>query len=64
MKSRFILEALKDGNVENLTSVVQMYKAISAYRATIRGPLMEMQHLLSLIHNEKWVIYFGHILIQ
>lgn len=51
MTSRYIVDALKDKDPENLTSVTQVYKDRATYNASKRGPLTEIQMLLSLIHR-------------
>lgn len=75
MAPRYIVVALKGRVLENLTSVIQVYKVRATYNASKRGPFTEMQMLLSLIHREKhmcWtrnktqmllLISFRHILI-
>ncbi|XP_050909420.1 protein FAR1-RELATED SEQUENCE 5-like [Lathyrus oleraceus] len=57
MTPRYIISALKDKDPENLTSVTQVYKARATYNASKRGPLTEMQMLLTLIHREKYMCW-------
>ncbi|XP_050920574.1 uncharacterized protein LOC127138225 [Lathyrus oleraceus] len=57
MDPQYIVSALKDKDSENLTSVTQVYKSIATYNASKRGPLMEMQILLTLIHREKYMCW-------
>lgn len=40
-------------HVENLTSVIQVYKARATYNASKIGPLTKMQIFLTLIYREK-----------
>ncbi|XP_058742600.1 uncharacterized protein LOC131615116 [Vicia villosa] len=50
MAPRYLTDALKDRDPENLTSVTQLYKARFTYKISKRGPFTEMQHQLSLLH--------------
>ncbi|XP_050919598.1 uncharacterized protein LOC127137155 [Lathyrus oleraceus] len=57
MTPRYIVVALKDRDIENLTSVAHIYKARSAYKTSKRGSLTEMQHMFSLIHEDKYIYW-------
>ncbi|XP_050914752.1 uncharacterized protein LOC127129644 [Lathyrus oleraceus] len=57
MTPRYIVSTLKDKDVENLASVIQMYKARDTYNASKKGLLTKMQMLLSLIHKEKYMCW-------
>lgn len=50
-----IVATLKEKDPENITSVIQVYKVRDTYIASRRGPLTEMQMLLTLIHREKYM---------
>ncbi|XP_058746004.1 uncharacterized protein LOC131618865 [Vicia villosa] len=54
---RHIVVALKNKDPKNLRSVTQVYKARSTYKICKRGPLTEMQMLLSLILKEKYMCW-------
>lgn len=55
MLSRYIVCTLKDGDHDNLTSIVQIYKETSTYHTSKRGSLTKMQHLLKLINGKKYM---------
>ncbi|XP_050877676.1 uncharacterized protein LOC127081465 [Lathyrus oleraceus] len=55
MTPLYIVVALKDKDLEDLTSVTQVYKARATYNASKRVSSTEMQMLLSLIHREKYM---------
>lgn len=57
MTLRYIVVALKDRDSKNLTSVTQVYKVRYTYKTSKRGPLAEFQHLLSLIHKDKYIYW-------
>ncbi|XP_050897839.1 uncharacterized protein LOC127104715 [Lathyrus oleraceus] len=57
MAPRYIVAALKDRYPENLMGVTKIYKARSTYNVRKRGLLDEMQHLLSLIHEDKYMYW-------
>ncbi|XP_058741481.1 protein FAR1-RELATED SEQUENCE 5-like [Vicia villosa] len=57
MEPRYIASALKDKDPENLTNITQIYRARATYRLGKRGALTEMQMLLSLIHQEKYMCW-------
>ncbi|XP_058746622.1 protein FAR1-RELATED SEQUENCE 5-like [Vicia villosa] len=53
MAPTYIASSLKDKDLENLTSITQIYRARATYILGKRDALTEMQVLLSLIHQEK-----------
>lgn len=53
----YIVAALKDRDPENLTSVTHVYKARSIYNANKRGLLTEMNHMSSLINEDKYMYW-------
>lgn len=53
--SRFIMSALKDRNVVSLTNMVQVCKEILTYWSIIRDPFKKIQHLLTLIHDARYM---------
>lgn len=55
MALRYIVVALKYRDLENLMSVMHVYMARSTYKTSKRAPLTEMQHLLSLIHEDAYM---------
>ncbi|XP_058742359.1 uncharacterized protein LOC131614827 [Vicia villosa] len=57
MAPRYIVSALKDKDLENPTSITQIYRARATYRLGKRGALTEMKILLSLIHREKYICW-------
>ncbi|XP_058733650.1 protein FAR1-RELATED SEQUENCE 5-like [Vicia villosa] len=57
MAPRYIVSALKDKDPENLTSITHIYRARATYRLGKRGAVTEMQMLLSLIHQEKYMCW-------
>ncbi|XP_058726382.1 protein FAR1-RELATED SEQUENCE 5-like [Vicia villosa] len=57
MAPRYIIAALKDKDLENLTTIIQVYKARSTYRVGKRGTLTELQILLSLLHKYKYMCW-------
>ncbi|XP_058734083.1 uncharacterized protein LOC131605790 [Vicia villosa] len=57
MASRYIVSALKDKDPENITSITQIYRARATYKLGKRGAMTEMQMLLILIHQEKYMCW-------
>ncbi|XP_058742340.1 protein FAR1-RELATED SEQUENCE 5-like [Vicia villosa] len=57
MTPRYVVSALKDKDPKNLTSITQIYRARATYRLGKRGAMTEMQMLLSLIHQEKYMCW-------
>ncbi|XP_058775604.1 uncharacterized protein LOC131649878 [Vicia villosa] len=57
MAHKYIVDALKDTDPKNLTSITQVYKAGSAYNESKRGSLTKIQHLQSLIHEDKYMYW-------
>src|SRR4051812_15098284 len=53
----YIVDALKDIDPKNLTSISQVYKARSTHNTNKRGSLTKMQHLLGLIHKDKYMYW-------
>ena len=57
MAPSYIDSALKGKNLENLTSTTQIYKARATYRMNKRGAMTEIQMLLGLVHQEKYLYW-------
>lgn len=57
MAIMYIVVALKESGLENLTSVTQVYRERSTCRRRKRGSLIEMQDRLSLIHEDKYMYW-------
>lgn len=55
LTSRYILSTLKDRNKDNLICVTQIYKQESVSRSNVKAPRIEMQQLIKLIEDEKYV---------
>ncbi|KAH1225616.1 hypothetical protein GmHk_11G032466 [Glycine max] len=55
VKPRNILLTLKEHNVNNCTTIKQIYNARSAYRSSIRGSDTEMQHLMKLLERDQYI---------
>ncbi|XP_028242200.1 uncharacterized protein LOC114420528 [Glycine soja] len=61
VKPRNILLTLKEHNVNSYTTIKQIYNARSAFRSSIRGSDLEMQHLMKLIEH-SWSVVRNHLL--
>ncbi|KAL2323773.1 hypothetical protein Fmac_028152 [Flemingia macrophylla] len=55
VKPKDILLTLKDHNVDNVTSIKQIYNARQAYRSSQKGS--EMQQLLKLLEHDRYVYW-------
>ncbi|KAL5149601.1 hypothetical protein HKD37_13G036397 [Glycine soja] len=55
VKSRNVLLTLKEHNVNNYTTIKQIYNARNAYRASIRGSNTEMQQLIKLLEWDQYI---------
>ncbi|KAH1242345.1 hypothetical protein GmHk_07G019695 [Glycine max] len=55
VKPRNILLTLKEHNVNSYTTIKQIYNARSAFRSSIRGSDLEMQHLMKLIERDQYI---------
>ncbi|XP_058758192.1 uncharacterized protein LOC131631414 [Vicia villosa] len=60
MTPRYLVSALKDKDPENFTSITQIYRARTTYIMGKRSAMTEMQMLLSLIHQEKYMCWSGN----
>ena len=49
VKPKNILRTLKEHNDKNVTTIKQVYSARTTYRRSLRGPRIEMQHLMFVI---------------
>lgn len=52
-----ILLTLKEHNVNNCTTMKQVYNARYAYRSSIRGNNTEMQHLMKLLQRDMYIYW-------
>lgn len=57
MTPRFIMNTYKDHKPGNLTTMKQLYKARDVYYNIMRGPFIEMKHLVILIHGEIYLCW-------
>ncbi|KAH1194130.1 Protein FAR1-RELATED SEQUENCE 5 [Glycine max] len=55
VKPRNILLTLKEHNANNYTTIKQIYNARSAFRSSIRGSDLEMQHLMKLLEHDQYI---------
>jgi len=55
VKPRNILLTLKEHNANSCTTIKQMYNARSAFRSSIRGSDLEMQHLMKLLERDQYI---------
>ncbi|KAH1205374.1 hypothetical protein GmHk_16G046096 [Glycine max] len=55
VKPRNILLTLKEHNVNSCTTIKQIYNARSAFRSSIRGSDLEMQHLMKLLERDQYI---------
>ena len=55
VKPKNILLTLKEHNVNSCTTIKQIYNARSAYRSSIRGSDIEMQHLMKLLERDQYI---------
>ncbi|XP_028201756.1 protein FAR1-RELATED SEQUENCE 6-like, partial [Glycine soja] len=57
VKPRNILLTLKEHNANSCTTIKQIYNARSAFRSSIRGSDLEMQHLMKLIERDQYIYW-------
>ncbi|XP_028186404.1 protein FAR1-RELATED SEQUENCE 6-like [Glycine soja] len=57
VKPRNILLTLKEHNVNSCTTIKQIYNARSAFRSSIRGSDLEMQHLMKLLERDQYIYW-------
>ncbi|KAH1257769.1 PKS-NRPS hybrid synthetase [Glycine max] len=57
VKSRNILLTLKEHNANSCTTIKQIYNARSAFRSSIRGSDLEMQHLMKLLERDQYIYW-------
>ncbi|KAL5191388.1 hypothetical protein HKD37_04G010669 [Glycine soja] len=55
VKPRNILLNLKEHNANSCTTIKQIYNARSAFRSSIRGSDLEMQHLMKLLERDQYI---------
>ncbi|KAH1253759.1 Protein FAR1-RELATED SEQUENCE 5 [Glycine max] len=55
VKPRNILLTLKEHNANSCTTIKQIYNARSAFRSSIRGSNLEMQHLMKLLERDQYI---------
>ncbi|KAL5180466.1 Protein FAR1-RELATED SEQUENCE 2 [Glycine soja] len=55
VKPRNILLTLKEYNVNSCTTIKHIYNARSAFRSSIRGSDLEMQHLMKLLERDQYI---------
>ncbi|KAH1229238.1 Protein FAR1-RELATED SEQUENCE 5 [Glycine max] len=55
VKPRNILLILKEHNANSFTTIKQIYNARSAFRSSIRGSDLEMQHLMKLLERDQYI---------
>ena len=55
VKPRNILLTLKEHNANSCTTIKQIYNVRSAYRSSIRGSDIEMQHLMKLLDRDQYI---------
>ncbi|KAH1205538.1 Protein FAR1-RELATED SEQUENCE 5 [Glycine max] len=53
VKPRNILLTLKEHNANSCTTIKQIYNARSAFRSSIRGSDLEMQHLMNFLERDQ-----------
>ncbi|KAL5154128.1 Protein FAR1-RELATED SEQUENCE 5 [Glycine soja] len=57
VKPRNILLTLKEHNANICTTIKQIYNARSAFRSSIRGSDLEMQHLMKLLERDQYIYW-------
>ncbi|KAL5153782.1 Protein FAR1-RELATED SEQUENCE 2 [Glycine soja] len=57
VKPRNILLTLKEHNANSCTTIKQIYNARSAFRSSIRGSDLEMQHLMKLFERDQYIYW-------
>ncbi|KAL5165381.1 hypothetical protein HKD37_18G050514 [Glycine soja] len=57
VKPRNILLTLKEHNANSCTTIKQIYNARSAFRSSVRGSDLEMQHLMKLLERDKYIYW-------
>ena len=55
VKPRNILLTLKEHNANSCMTIKQIYNARSAFRSSIRGSDLEMQHLMKLLERDQYI---------
>ncbi|KAL5172696.1 Protein FAR1-RELATED SEQUENCE 5 [Glycine soja] len=55
VKPRNILLTLKEHNANSCTTIKQIYNARSAFRSSIKGSDLEMQHLMKLLQRHQYI---------
>ena len=55
VKPRNILLTLKKHNANSYTTIKQIYNVRNAYRSSIRGSDIEMQHLMKLLERDQYI---------
>ncbi|KAH1220959.1 putative protein FAR1-RELATED SEQUENCE 10 [Glycine max] len=55
VKPKNILLTLKEHNANCCTTIKQIYNARSAYRSSIRGANIEMQHLMKFLERDQYI---------
>ncbi|KAL5130730.1 Protein FAR1-RELATED SEQUENCE 5 [Glycine soja] len=55
VKPKNILLTLKEHNANSCTTIKQIYNATSAYRSSIRGANIEMQHLMKFLERDQYI---------
>ncbi|KAH1257260.1 Protein FAR1-RELATED SEQUENCE 5 [Glycine max] len=55
VKPRNILLTLKEHNANSCTTIKQIYNARSAFRSSIRGSDLKMQHLMKLLERDQYI---------
>ncbi|RZC04274.1 hypothetical protein D0Y65_018743 [Glycine soja] len=55
VKPRNILLTLKEHNANTCRTIKQIYNARSAFRSSIRGSDLEMQHLMKLLERDQYI---------
>ncbi|KAH1233717.1 Protein FAR1-RELATED SEQUENCE 5 [Glycine max] len=57
VKPRNILLTLKEHNANSCTTIKQIYNARSAFRSSIRGSDLEMQHLMKFLERYQYIYW-------
>ncbi|KAH1228959.1 Protein FAR1-RELATED SEQUENCE 5 [Glycine max] len=57
VKPRNILLTLKEHNANSCTTIKHIYNARSAFRSSIKGSDLEMQHLMKLLERDKYIYW-------
>ncbi|KAH1242350.1 Protein FAR1-RELATED SEQUENCE 5 [Glycine max] len=55
VKPRNIMLTLKEHNANSCTTIKHIYNARSAFRSSIRGSDLEMQHLMKLLERDQYI---------